>query len=619
MSEKKESSHLPGKNMGRGPGAIRGTGEKPKNFKATGKRFLYYLKPHRLTLILVFILAISSSIFTVVSPKIMGLATTEIFDGFLRKQGSSVGIGIDFSYVGNIVLILIAIYLSSSIFMYIMQYTLVGLSQSIVFTIREDMNKKLSKLPISYYDKKSQGEILSRVVNDVDNIGSSLQQSLSQLITSVVSIVGVLTMMLLISPFLSMAGFITIPLSILATKMIVQRSQGYFKEQQKSLGDLNGHIEEIYTGHKIVKVFRYEKKSSEKFDSLNEELYQSGWKAQFLSGMIMPLMGFINNLGYVFVAVLGAIRISQGLIVIGDVQAIIQYTRQLSHPIIQAANITNVIQSTLASSERIFEFLDAEEELLEEEMSELSNCHGAIEFENVYFAYNEEDFVINDFSLKVKAGQTIAIVGATGSGKTTIVNLLMKFYEINSGRITIDGTDIRDLSRKDVRSTFGMVLQDTWLFKGSIYDNIKYGNLEASEKEVFEAGRMAHLDSFVNCLPGEYMSEINEDGTNISRGQKQLITIARAFISNPRVLILDEATSNVDTRTEKLIQKATQRLMEGRTSFIIAHRISTIKEADLIILMDEGRIIEKGTHEELLKLEGLYYDLYRSQFSQVAV
>ena len=397
MSEKKASTHLSGKNMGRGPGAIRGTGEKPKNFKATGKRLLHYLKPHKLTLIVVFILAISSSVFTVISPKIMGLATTEIFDGFLRKQGSSVGIGINFSYIANIVSILIVIYLSSSIFMYIMQYTLVGLSQSIVFTLREDMNKKLSKLPISYYDKKSQGEILSRVVNDVDNIGSSLQQSLSQLITSVVSIVGVLTMMLVISPFLSMAGFITIPLSILATKMIVLRSQAYFKEQQKSLGDLNGHIEEMYTGHKIIKVYGYEKTSSEKFDSLNEGLYQSGWKAQFLSGMIMPLMGFINNLGYVFVAVLGAIRISQGFIVIGDVQAIIQYTRQLSHPIIQAANITNVIQSTLASSERIFEFLDAEEELLEEETSKLSNCCGGIEFENVYFAYNDADYVIKDF------------------------------------------------------------------------------------------------------------------------------------------------------------------------------------------------------------------------------
>lgn len=619
MSDKKESSQLPGKNIGRGPGALRGTGEKPKDFKATGKRLLTYLKPHKITLIIVFILAISASIFTIVSPKIMGLATTAIFDGFLSKQEGSIGVGIDFSFVGNIVLILIGIYLFSSLFTYVMQFTLVGISQKIVFKLREDMNQKLSKLPISYYDKKSQGEILSRVVNDVDNIGSTLQQSLSQLVTSAVSIVGVLTMMLIISPFLSIAAFITIPLSILVTKMIVSGSQAYFKDQQKSLGDLNGHIEEIYTGHKIVKAFRYEKVSAEKFDLLNEKLYQSGWKAQFLSGIIMPLMGFINNLGYVFVAVLGAIRISQGLIVIGDVQAVIQYTRQLSHPIIQAANISNIIQSTLASSERIFEFLDAEEEKLEEETLKFTSCRGSIEFENVYFAYDEGKYVINDFSLKVNPGQNVAIVGATGSGKTTIVNLLMKFYEINKGKITIDGKDIKDLSRKDVRNTFGMVLQDTWLFKGSIFDNIKYGNLEASDEDVLEAGKMAHLDSFVHCLPEEYKSEINEDGNNISRGQKQLITIARAFISNPRVLILDEATSNVDTRTEKLIQRATQRLMEGRTSFIIAHRISTIKEADLIILMDEGRIIEKGTHEELLELEGMYFELYRSQFSQAAV
>jgi ATP-binding cassette subfamily B multidrug efflux pump len=498
-----------------------------------------------------------------------------------------------------------------------MQYTLAGLSQKIVYKIREEMSEKLSRLPISFFDKNSQGDILSRVVNDVDNIGNTLQQSLSQLVTSIVSIIGVLTMMLIISPLLSIAAFITIPLSIWGTQFIVTRSQKYYKQQQKSLGDLNGHIEEMYTGHKIIKVFQYEKKSLEKFDSLNEELYQSGWRAQFLSGIIMSLMGFINNLGYVFVAVLGAIRISQGLIAIGDVQAIIQYTRQLSHPIIQAASISNIVQSTLASSERIFEFLDElEEEVEVNKLEPCNDCKGKIEFKNVFFAYDEENYVIKDFSLNVKSGQTVAIVGATGSGKTTIVNLLMKFYEINKGSIIIDNLDIKDLKRNDVRSIFGMVLQDTWLFKGSIYDNIHYGNLEATEEEVYKAAKMANLDTFVHCLPEKYMTEINEDGTNISRGQKQLITIARAFISNPSVLILDEATSNVDTRTEKLIQKATQRLMKGRTNFIIAHRISTIKEADLIILMDEGQIIEKGTHEELLDLKGLYYDLYRSQFTQ---
>ena len=479
------------------------------------------------------------------------------------------------------------------------------------------MSEKLSHLPVSFYDKNSQGEILSRVVNDVDNIGNTLQQSLSQFVTSIVSIVGVLTMMLIISPLLSLAAFVTIPLSIWGTRFIVTRSQKYYKQQQNSLGDLNGHIEEMYTGHKIIKVFQYENKSQEKFDDLNEELYESGWRVQFLSGIIMPLMGFINNLGYVFVAVLGAVRISQGQIAIGDVQAIIQYTHQLSHPIIQAASISNIVQSTLASSERIFEFLDENEEEEEKNKKEpCKKCKGKIEFRKVYFAYDEENYVIKDFSLNVEEGQTVAIVGATGSGKTTIVNLLMKFYEINKGNILIDNTDIKDIKRKDIRNIFGMVLQDTWLFKGNIFENIHYGNLNATEEEVYQAGKMANLDSFVNCLPERYMTEINEDGTNISRGQKQLITIARAFISNPSILILDEATSNVDTRTEKLIQKATQRSMKGRTNFIIAHRISTIKEADLIILMDEGQIIEKGTHNELLDLKGLYYDLYRSQFTQ---
>lgn len=617
MNDKKEKSNFPDKNIGRGPGYLRGIGEKPKDFKATGKRLLSYIKPHNMTLIIVFFLAILSTIFTIISPKIMGLATTKIFEGFLNKKDNLASGGIDFSYVGNIVLILTAIYLFSSLFTYVMQYTLAGLSQKIVYKIREEMSEKLSRLPISFFDKNSQGDILSRVVNDVDNIGNTLQQSLSQLVTSIVSIIGVLTMMLIISPLLSIAAFITIPLSIWGTQFIVTRSQKYYKQQQKSLGDLNGHIEEMYTGHKIIKVFQYEKKSLEKFDSLNEELYQSGWKAQFLSGIIMPLMGFINNLGYVFVAVLGAIRISQGLIAIGDVQAIIQYTRQLSHPIIQAASISNIVQSTLASSERIFEFLDElEEEVEVNKLEPCNDCKGKIEFKNVFFAYDEENYVIKDFSLNVKSGQTVAIVGATGSGKTTIVNLLMKFYEINKGSIIIDNLDIKDLKRNDVRSIFGMVLQDTWLFKGSIYDNIHYGNLEATEEEVYKAAKMANLDTFVHCLPEKYTTEINEDGTNISRGQKQLITIARAFISNPSVLILDEATSNVDTRTEKLIQKATQRLMKGRTNFIIAHRISTIKEADLIILMDEGQIIEKGTHEELLDLKGLYYDLYRSQFTQ---
>lgn len=615
MSNKKENSSLPAKDIGRGPGYLRGTGEKPKDFKNTGKRLLYYIKPHQITLTVVFFLAILSTIFTIISPKIMGMATTKIFDGFLAKQSGASGAGIDFQYVGNIVLILLAIYLLSSLFTYIMQYSLAGLSQKIVYRIREEMSEKLSRLPVNYYDKNPQGEILSRVVNDVDNIGNTLQQSLSQLVTSVISIAGVLAMMLIISPLLSVAAFVTIPLSIWGTKMIVSRSQKYYKQQQESLGNLNSHIEEMYTGHKIIKVFGYEIKSFERFEVLNEELYQSGWKAQFLSGIIMPLMGFINNLGYVFVAVLGAIRISQGLISIGDVQAVIQYTRQLSHPIIQAASISNIVQSTLASSERIFGFLDELEEVKENAVDYNCDCKGNIEFKNVFFAYERDNYVIKDFSLKVAEGQTVAIVGATGSGKTTIVNLLMKFYEINSGSITIDDVDINTIARKKVRNIFGMVLQDTWLFKGSIFENIRYGNLDAEDEQVYKAAQMANLDTFVHCLPEGYMTEINEDGTNISRGQKQLITIARAFVSDPSVLILDEATSNVDTRTEILIQKATKRLMKGRTNFIIAHRISTIKEADLIILMEDGQIKEKGTHRELLQLRGMYYELYKSQFT----
>lgn len=608
--------------FGRGPGYLRGTGEKPRDLKVTGKRLFSYLRPHKKRIITVFILAILSTVFSILSPKITGLATTKIFAGFMNKKGLQTAGdlqlgGIDFAYVGKIALTLLFIYFFSATFTYILQFTLAGLSQRIIYSMRQEMSEKLSCLPVSYFDKNSQGEILSRIVNDVDNIGSTLQQSLSQSITSVVSIAGVLGMMLYISPVLSLAAFTTIPLSILGTKIIVGRSQKYHKGQQDSLGHVNGHIEEMYTGHTIIKAFSYEDKSLENFEKFNEDLYESGWKAQFLSGMIMPLMGFINNLGYVFVAVLGGIKISQGLIAIGDVQAFIQYTRQMNHPIVQAASISNIIQSTLASGERVFEFLDEKEEPKDEQLLQACDtCQGNISFNNVSFAYNGEDYVIKDFSLDVKSGQTIAIVGSTGSGKTTLVNLLMKFYDINGGSITIDGVNIKDMSRSGVRSIFGMVLQDTWLFKGSILENIGYGNLQASQEEVCRAGEMAYLDSFIDSLPHGYQTEINEDGSNISRGQKQLITIARAFVSDPAVLILDEATSNVDTRTEKLIQEATRSLMKGRTNFIIAHRISTIMEADLIIFLEDGGIKEKGTHQELLALEGMYYDLYRSQFTQ---
>ncbi len=617
MSRRRSQLSPMGKNFGRGP--LDGPPpEKPKNFRKTGKRLLGYLYPYRLLLISVSILAIFSSIFGVISPRIMGLATTRIFEGYLEITAGIPGASLDFSYIGRIVLVLTVVYLLSAGFTYIMQYVLAGLSQRIIYTIREQMSTKLKRLPVRFYDNKSQGDLLSRVVNDVDTIGGTLQQSITQFMTSIISIIGVIVMMLIISPLLSVIVLSTLVLSVIGAKMIVTRSQGYYKDQQSYLGELNGHTEEMYTGHKIVKAYGYEDASLERFKELNQSLYDAGWKANFLSGLIMPLMGFINNLGYVFIAAYGAIMISQGRIPIGDVQAFIQYTRQLSHPIVQAANISNIIQSTVAAAERIFEFLDEEEESKEQETKSMSQKKGRIEFNHLTFGYSPDQPVIRDFSLTVEEGQTVAIVGATGSGKTTLVNLLMKYYPVTKGQILIDDVDINRISRYEVRKYFGMVLQDTWLFQGSIFDNIRYGNKEASEKEVYEAATMANLDVFVPCLPDGYETEINEDGNNISKGQKQLITIARAFITNPRILILDEATSNVDTRTEIMIQKATRKLMEGRTNIIIAHRISTIKEADLIIVMDQGRIIEKGTHQALLLKKGHYYELYTSQFTVLA-
>lgn len=612
MTDKKGEGFPIGKNFGGGSG-LRGVVEKPKDFQGTFRRLTGYLLPHKQALFLVLFMAIAGSIFGVLSPKIMGLATTEIFSGFLSRR-SGQGTGIDFIYIGNIIGILATLYLVSAAFVYIMQYVLAGVSQNIVYQIRDEVNGKLGRLPVSYFDTHSQGDIMSRAANDVDTIGSTLSQSISQLVTAIISVVGIVVMMLVISPLLAAGALLTLPVSVWVTKTIVGRSQDYYRTQQQSLGRLNGHIEEMYTAHMVVKAYGYEKKSLDTFQELNQSLYDSGWRAQFLSGMIMPLMGFINNLGYVFIAVAGALMIAQGRIPIGDVQAMIQYTRQLSHPIIQVANISNILQSTMAASERIFELLDAQEEG-ETGDKETIFKKGQIIFDQVGFSYEPGKEIIRDFSLSVEPGQTVAIVGATGSGKTTLVNLLMRFYEIDQGRILIDGVDIRLLTREAVRKTFGMVLQDTWLFQGSLLENIRFGRPSAPPEEVLKAGEMASLHTFVPCLEEGYETQVDEEASNISRGQKQLVTIARAFISNPPILILDEATSNVDTRTEVHIQRAMKRLMKGRTNIVIAHRISTIQDADMIVVMDKGRLLEKGRHQELLEKKGAYYELFQSQFT----
>ena len=618
MSEKSIKQGTPIKGFGRGPGSHRSMlmpVEKAKNFRGTLRRLLDYLKPHRTKLVITFLAAIVSTVFSIISPKIMGQATTKIFEGFLLKMKNVPNAAIDFSYILNIIFILIGLYVLSAIFRYIQQYIMVGIAQKTVYDMRKDINSKLSRLPLKYFDGKTHGEILSRVTNDIDTVSNTLQQSITQLITSIVSLVGIVVMMLTISPLLTLVAFVTLPLSFLVTKMIARQSQKFFARQQKLLGQLNGHVEEMYTGHKIVKVFNYEKQSIKKFNKVNDRLYDAGWKAQFISGIIMPLMIAIGNLGYVFIAILGGISVTRGIITIGNVQAFIQYSRQFTHPIVQTANIANVIQSTIAAAERVFEVLDESEQLPDKkDRIHLDIPKGNIRFEHIKFGYNTEKILIKDMDIDVKKGQTIAIVGPTGAGKTTLVNLLMRFYEIDGGKITFDGIDVRDMKRGELRNLFGMVLQDTWLFKGSIKKNIAYGRENATEKEIIQAAKTAYADHFIRTLPDGYDTIVNEEANNLSQGQKQLLTIARAILANPSILILDEATSSVDTRTEIHIQKAMLALMEGKTSFVIAHRLSTIRDADLILVMNEGSIIEKGTHKELLKQNGFYADLYNSQF-----
>lgn len=638
-------------------------GEKAKNFKGTMKSLLGYVKPYWIAMAAVFVFAIISTIFAIVSPKILGNMTTQVVNDFVNMKtydsftsqlpkGMTLPAGttgsdllsklppaaiskipvsaldkvksmdltrrpsMDYAKLWYFVKLLVTLYLLSAAFSFLQGWIMTNISQKITFQFRKDISDKINRMPLSYFDTKSFGDVLSRVTNDVDTIGQTLNQSMTQIVTSVTMIVGILYMMFTISWQLTLVALITVPLSFVTIGFIVSKSQRYFKEQQASLGAINGHVEEMYAGHKIVKVFNGEKQSIATFNKINGKLYGSAWKSQFLSGLMMPLMNFFSNLGFVGVSVYGGYLAVKGSISIGDIQAFIQYVNQFNQPIMQTANIANVLQSTAAAAERVFEFLGEEEETPETTSPVvLPKVFGNVEFDNVEFGYKKGQKVIRNFTAKVSAGQRIAIVGPTGAGKTTMVNLLMRFYDVNKGAIRIDGVDIRDMKRADLRKMFGMVLQDTWLFHGTIRDNIAYGNLSASKKQVVEAAKSAHVDHFVHSLPNGYNMELSEEADNISQGEKQLMTIARAMLANPPMLILDEATSSVDTRTEVYIQKAMDKLMEGRTSFVIAHRLSTIKGADLILVMNDGNIVEQGKHDELISRNGFYAKLYNSQFT----
>lgn len=612
----KQMPRLRGPGMGGGPhGMVRG-GEKARDFKGTMKKLIKYLSAYKISIISVFILAALSASFSIAGPKILSKAITKIFEGVMNKitgQGS----GIDFEYVGKIILILIGLYGLSALFGYLQGWIMSGVAMKVTYRFRKEISEKINRLPLKYFESTNQGEILSRITNDVDTITQTLNQSLTQIITSVTTVVGVLIMMFTINWLMTLVALLIIPLSSLVIAFIVKHSQMYFREQQDYLGHVNGHVEEVYGGHNIVKAFNGEKKSIEKFDVLNNTLYGAAWKSQFLTGIMMPLMNVIGNLGYVAVTVLGSWLVIKNAIEVGDIQAFIQYIRSFTQPIAQIANISNILQQTAACAERVFEFLEEEEEVSDNPQPvKVEDIKGNVEFRNVRFGYRPDKMVINNFSASIKAGQKVAIVGPTGAGKTTIVKLLMRFYDVNEGAILIDGHDIRDFTREDLRSLFGMVLQDTWLYNGTIMDNIRYGRLDATDEEVIKAAKAAHVDSFVKTLPGGYNMVLNEETTNISQGQKQLLTIARAILKDPKILILDEATSSVDTLTEIQIQKAMDYLMKGRTSFIIAHRLSTIRDADLILVMNHGDIIEQGTHEELLKKGGFYASLYNSQFEK---
>ncbi|WP_330409780.1 ABC transporter ATP-binding protein [Romboutsia maritimum] len=599
--------------MGHGP---MGGGEKAKDFKGTMKTLMSYLSEFKLSIILVIIFAIGSVTFSVVGPKVLGKATTKIFEGLVNKV-SGTGAGIDFEAIKNILLILIGLYIISAIFSFIQGYVMSGISQKIGYNLRTELSKKINRMPMKYFDNKTHGEVLSRITNDIDTLTQSLNQSMTQVITSVTTIIGILIMMLSISWIMTLVTLIVLPISMLLISLIVKKSQKYFKSQQEFLGHVNGQVEELYGGHNIVQAFNGEEDAIKEFDELNNNLYGSAWKSQFLSGIMQPLMMFVGNLGYVVVCILGGWLAIRKTIEVGDIQSFIQYVRNFTQPLTQVAQVANLLQSIAAASERVFEFLDEEEEdqIVPNAVS-IKGLSSKVDFENVKFGYNPDKIIIKDFTANIKPGQKVAIVGPTGAGKTTIIKLLMRFYDVNSGQILIDGHNIKDFNRSELREMFGMVLQDTWLFNGSIKENIRYGKLNATDEEVVEAAKAAHVHHFIKTLPNGYNMELNEEASNVSQGQKQLLTIARAILADPKILILDEATSSVDTRTEVLIQKAMDNLMEGRTSFIIAHRLSTIRDADLILVMNEGDIIEQGNHETLLAKNGFYSNLYNSQFEK---
>ncbi len=601
---------------GRGMGA---PVEKAKDFKGTLKKFIAYVSKYHIAIILVALFTIGSTVFNIVGPKVLGKATTEIFNGLISKiQG---GVGIDFDKIAHIILIMLGLYLTSMLFGYAQGLIMTQVVQRIAFQMRKEISEKINRLPMNYYDKHSFGDVLSRITNDVDTLTQGLNQSVTQLISSSATLIGILIMMLSISPLMTLIALLLLPISALGIMLIVKNSQKYFVAQQNYLGDVNGQIEENFGGHNVVKLFTREDQVLEEFDEMNGKLYTSAWKSQFISGLAQPIMTFVGNLGYVGVVIVGGYLSIKGTIEVGDIQSFIQYVKQFTQPIQQVAQVSNMLQSTMAAAERVFTFLGEEEEnLLAKHHTDkkMETIEGDVKFEHVCFGYYPDKIILKDFSAEVSKGQKIAIVGPTGAGKTTLVKLLMRFYDLNSGDIYLDGINVKDFDKEEVRNAFGMVLQDTWLFKGTIMENIRYGRLDATDEEVIEAAKAAHAHHFIQTLPGGYDMELNEEATNVSQGQKQLLTIARAILANKKLLILDEATSSVDTRTEVRIQKAMDNLMKGRTSFVIAHRLSTIRDADLILVMKDGDIIEQGNHDTLMEKGGFYADLYNSQFQQTA-
>ncbi len=615
MSNERERTGM--QRRGRGPmGHGMQPGEKPKDLKGSLGKLLSYIGSFKAAIIVVMIFAAASTVFNVIGPKILGKATTALSEGLMAKiQGTG---GIDFTYIGQILLFVLGLYVCSAAFNFIQGWIMTGVTQKICYRMRKEISEKINRMPMKYFESRTYGEVLSRITNDVDTLGQGLNQSITTIITSVATLIGVLIMMLSISPLMTLIAIVILPISMALISFVVKKSQKYFKDQQEYLGHINGQVEEVYGGHLVIKAFNREKDTIDEFNRTNEILYQSAWKSQFLSGMMQPIMMFVGNLGYAAVALSGGLLAIRGTIKIGDIQAFIQYVKNFTQPIQQIAQVINQVQSMAAASERVFDFLNEEEEdQTAENPADVSTVTGTVDFDHVQFGYNPDQTIIKDFSAHVKPGQKIAIVGPTGAGKTTMVKLLMRFYDVNSGSIKLDGHDVREFNRRELRDAFGMVLQDTWLFKGTIMENIRYGRLGATDEEVIAAAKAAHADHFIKTLPGGYQMELNEDASNVSQGQKQLLTIARAILADNKILILDEATSSVDTRTEVTIQKAMDNLMRGRTSFVIAHRLSTIRNADLILVMKDGDIVEQGNHEELLAKNGFYANLYNSQFEDV--